>query len=319
MALLSRNSLLDPKGPPPVSEAEDHTCVLRERQTQFVQIFRSTPTETVCPNFYVLAHANGCAFSPACSYCYLKSSFWYLDGPQAFTNVDRILHEARAWIGKDGVESYVLNMGNLSDSLAFEDVRPLNSALVELFREEAEAKGRPHALLLVTKGGAAECAPLLEVEPCANVIVSFSVNSPQAAREYERGAAEVGDRMATARRLKARGWRVRMRIDPMIAGFSYAGIIEDVRKLAPERLTIGALRAEHNLHRFVGNGMFSELEIPDDPKGLARYPLATRLELYRPAVQALSGICPIGLCEETRDVWDALGLDAEARCCNCGS
>jgi DNA repair photolyase len=293
--------------------------MLRERQTRFVEIFRTTPAKTVCPNFYVLAHANGCAFSPVCSYCYLKSTFWYLDGPQAFTNVDRILHEARAWIAQDDLESYVLNTGNLSDSLVFEEARPLVQALVELFREEAEAKGRPHALLLVTKGGMSDCQALFDVEPCANVIVSFSVNSPQAARKYERGAAAVSDRMAAARRLKAQGWRVRMRIDPMIAGFSYDGIVEQLRKLAPERLTLGTLRAEHNLDRFVGNGMFSELEVPDDPKGLARYPMATRLALYGPAVEALSDVCPIGLCEETRDVWDALGLDTEAKCCNCGS
>jgi DNA repair photolyase len=302
-----------------VATDERLDCVLRDRKTRFVEIFRSTPTRTVCPNFYVLAHANGCTFSPPCSYCYLKSSFWFLDEAQAFTNVDKIEREIKAWIATDELESYVLNTGNLSDSLAFEEARPLIAKLVDLFRREAEAKGRSHALLLVTKGGVEDCGMLLEAEPCANVIISFSVNSPQCAGRYEAGAARVASRLEAARRLKAAGWRIRMRIDPMIKGFDYTWIIEQVRALEPERVTLGTLRAEPNLSRFVDHGMFSELEEPSDRKGLGRYALEERLDMYRPAVEALRDICPMGLCEETRDVWDALGLDAEARSCNCGS
>lgn len=302
-----------------MTQDERRPCILRERHTRFVEIFRTTPAKTVCPNFYVLAHANGCTFAPLCSYCYLKSSFWYLDSAQAFTNVDRMVDEARAWVGRDDLESYVLNTGNLSDSLTFEQFRPLIGRLVDLFRSEAEAKGRPHALLLVTKGGMQGCQPLFDAEPCRNVIVSFSVNSPQAARKHEAGAARVADRLAAARRLKSQGWRVRMRLDPIILGFDYAWITEQLRHLEPERLTLGTLRAEANLWRFVDNGLFSALKAPSDVRGLARYPMDQRLALYRPVVEAMSPVCPIGLCEETPDVWDALGLDKAAKSCNCGS
>ena len=294
-------------------------CRKRERKTKFVDIFRTTPPKTVCPNFYVLAHADGCTFKPQCSYCYLKSSLWYLQGPQAFTNADRMVAEIRAWIAEDDLESYVLNTGNLSDSLVFEDVRPLLPRLVEVFREEAEAKGRRHALLLVTKGGMDECRPLLALKPCANVILSFSVNSPEAARQHEQGAAPVEERLVAARQLKARGWRLRMRIDPMILGFDYAWIADQVRRLGPERVTLGTLRAEAHLPRFVENGLFAALEKPAEERALARYPKAARVALYRQALDALSGTCSIGLCEETADVWEALGLDSEAKSCNCGS
>jgi len=302
-----------------VTQRRNGSCVLRERKTRFIEIFRTTPTRTVCPNFYVLAHANGCTFAPRCSYCYLKSSFWFLKSAQAFTNVEGIVREAGAWIARDDLESYVLNMGNLSDSLAFESVRPLVVQLVWLFRKEAETRSRPHALLLVTKSGVKDCKPLFDTAPCRNVIVSFSVNSPHAATRHESGAARVADRLDAARRLQSQGWRVRIRIDPMILGFDYAWITEQVRQLAPERVTLGTLRAEANLPRFVGNGLFSALEKPSDPKGLARFLLEKRLELYGPAVRALSKVCPIGLCEERPDVWEALGLDTEARSCNCGS
>jgi len=302
-----------------MSKRPKSRCRARERKSKFVDIFRTTPTNTVCPNFYVLAHADGCSFSPQCSYCYLKSSIWYLDGPEVFTNTEKMLREIHAWIATDDLESYVLNMGNLSDSLAFESARPVMARLVELFRAEAEAEGRRHSLLLVTKGGTAECRGLLGLEPCRNVVASFSVNAPEAARTHERGAAPVEDRLQAARDLKAKGWRVRLRIDPMILGFDYAWIIDQVRRLVPERVTLGSLRAEKSLPRYVNNGILSQLEMPDDGKGLARYPREQRLALYRQAVDALAGLCPIGLCEETPDVWEALGLDTAAKSCNCGS
>jgi len=301
----------EPQQPEP--KPSDH--ILRDRKSRFVDIFRSTPAKTVCPNFFVLSHANGCMFH--CEYCYLKSSLWHVPHGEAFGNVDRMIEEVRRWIARDDLESYVLNSGNLSDSLVFEQVRPLVARLVEVFRE-AHAAGRKHALLLVTKGGRHECGALTAAQSCPNVIVSFSVNSPEVAKLHERGASPPAERMAAARELKAAGWRVRIRIDPMFAGYDYGPIAEEIRQLAPERITLGTLRAEPHLRRIVNHGLFSELEVPPEAKALARYPMAQRLEIYRSAVDVLGSVCPIGLCEETRDVWDALGLDADSQCCNCG-
>lgn len=292
-------------------------CNLRTRKSKFVEIFRTTPVKTVCPNFYVLAHADGCGFTPKCSYCYLKSSFWYLGGKaRVFANTDRMLAEVERWIAKDNLESYVLNTGNLSDSLTFEEMRPLMALLVKVFREKAT--GRPHTLLLVTKGGQRECRSLLESKPCDNVTISFSVNNAAAARKYEKGAATVADRLKAAARLKKKGWRVRMRIDPMILGYDYTDVIKAVKKLRPERVTLGTLRAEKNLPKFTDKGMFQGLVPSPDPKALSRYPMDVRLGMYRPAVEALKGICPMGLCEEMPETWDSLGLNKESKSCNCG-
>jgi DNA repair photolyase len=292
--------------------------LLRPRKSRFTAIFRTTPPQTVCPNFYVLAHAAGCTFAPRCRYCYLKSSYWHTPRPLAFSNTRALVAEIRRWIAKDGLESCILNAGNLCDSLAFEKARPLMARLVALFRAEAEARGRPHALLLVTKGGTRECRDLFRCAPSRNVIVSFSVNNPKAAGRYEEGAAPVADRLAAARRLKRAGWRIRMRIDPMILGFDYGWIAREVRKLRPERITLGTLRAEANLHRFTEKGLFGALEIPNDAKSLARYPRAVRLRMYRAAVRVLGRSVPLGLCEETLDVWKALRFDFVGKTCNCG-
>ncbi len=294
-------------------------CDLRPRRTRAVEIFRTTPPDTVCPNFYVLAHANGCGFEPHCSYCYLKSSLWHSSRRQAFSNTEELLAEVAAWIDRDGLEATVLNSGNLSDSLTFEAVRPLMGELIELFRARAEQRHRPHCLLIVTKGAREECRPLEAAEPCANIIVSFSINAPEAAREFEPGAPPPAERLAAAGRLLRAGWRVRLRFDPMIAGYDYAGVLAEAGRLRPERVTLGTLRAEANLERFAPPGLFDRLAQRQEARELRRYPFSERLEIYRPAAAAMARICPVGLCEETPEMWAALGLDAQTPKCNCGS
>lgn len=238
-----------------------------------------------------------------------------MKGEQAFTNIDRMIDEVRQWIRRDKLESYVLNSGNLSDSLAFEKVRPVMARLIEVFRKEAQ--GRPHTLLIVTKGGMDECRPFLNTRGCENIIISFSINNSEAARRHESGVPPVKERLQAATALKKLGWRVRIRLDPMIIGYDYSDVLRKLRKLAPERITLGTLRAENNLPRFVDKGLFRELEPPSDKKGLARYPLAKRLALYHQAVAALKDICPLGLCEEEELVWNDLGLDTQTGRCNC--
>lgn len=291
--------------------------VLRERRTPFVEIFRTTPAQTVCPNFFVLSHANGCGFRPLCRYCYLQASFWYLDRPHVFSNLDDMMAEIRQWIDRDDTESVVLNAGNLSDSLSFEGVRPVAADLVELFRERAEKPRRPQTLLLVTKGGRRECRAFLESEPCASIVLSFSVNHPDAAARFEAGAAPPDERLAAAGELLRAGWRVRLRIDPMIRGYDYVPLARQIRDLGPERVTLGTLRAEPSLFKFIPNGVLKDLVPSTDPKGLARYPAGERVALYRSVLEALGDVCTVGLCEETPEVWDAAGLDRTVALCNC--
>ena len=50
---------------------------------------------------------------------------------------------------------------------------------------------------------------------------------------------------------------------------------------------------------------------------MRRYPLEERIAMYRPAMNRLKKVCGVALCEETPEAWDALGLDKEAKRCNC--
>ncbi|MCX7806136.1 MAG: hypothetical protein N3A38_13235, partial [Planctomycetota bacterium] len=65
-----------------MKEERPRGCELARRRSPFVELLWKTPRNTVCPNFFVLAHADGCAFVPRCSYCYLKSSLWHMPAPR---------------------------------------------------------------------------------------------------------------------------------------------------------------------------------------------------------------------------------------------
>lgn len=291
-------------------------CVSKPRKSRAIRLLWKGPRKTVCPNFNLFAHADGCGFSPMCSYCFLKSSLSFLSKPAVYSNVAEMERQVMNWLRRERLDSYVLNTGNLSDSLVFERGRPFIGRVVELFREHAEKRGLPHTLLLVTKGGTKHIRPLLERRPCRNVIVSFSVNCAETALDHEKGAPRPANRLKAARMLKAAGWRVRIRIDPMIRGYDYGPLVRQVAALRPERVTVGSLRAEKNLVHRVPPEILNGLVLARG-EDMRRYPIRERLAMYRPAVERLRKVCGVALCEETPEVWDALGLDKEAKRCNC--
>lgn len=282
---------------------------------KFLELLHKTPVDTVCPNFYLLDHAHGCSFD--CRYCFLKDPEYAHKQREVFTDKERLFQELREWIAQDDLEVFLANAGNMADSLTFEQERPLWGDLVELMREHAEKAGKPHTLLAVTKAGPEACGAFFERSPCKNIIISFSVNAPDAARDHEIGAAPSAARLEAARRLLEQGWRIRIRLDPMIKGYDYGWVIEETRKLAPERVTLGTLRADPTLDPAVdGMDIFRELEQAADGS-IARYSTADRLALYRPAVDRLKDVASLGLCEETPKIWEELGLDVDNKTCNC--
>ncbi|MEW6357058.1 MAG: spore photoproduct lyase family protein [Planctomycetota bacterium] len=290
--------------------------VLKPRKSPAIRLLWKGPKKTVCPNFNLFAHAGGCGLSPNCSYCFLKSSLSFLSKPVVYNNVAEMEGQVLHWIRRDDLVSYVLNTGNLSDSLAFEQARPFIGRIIELFREHAERPGRPHTLLIVTKGGMKHIRPLLEREPCPNVIVSFSVNCSEAAHDHEKGAPTPANRLNAAKTLMDQGWRVRIRIDPMIRGYEYSDLVEQVAELAPERVTLGLIRVERNLEGRIPEELMDGLVLAKG-EDMRRYPAGERVAIFRPAVERLRNVCSVGLCEETPEVWDALRLDRENKTCNC--
>jgi spore photoproduct lyase len=272
--------------------------IKRERKSSFVRLFDKTPPEVLCPHFYELILSNGCPFD--CKYCYLKLTFRGKTDPNIFNNEwSQVKNEL------DKVDKGVFSTGELADSLA---VTPLLLSSALDYFEQQEKK----YLLLLTKS--INTKILKQRESCKQTIVSFSVNSIPSWQKYERKTPHPLKRLEAARELKKLGWRIRIRLDPIIleAGLKhYELICKKIAKLKPEMVTIGTLRQYPGIFRFSPRAPKEGLIKTSD--GRMRYPLDIRKEIYTQISKWL-GFQP-SLCKETKTLWRSLGWKFKG--CNC--
>jgi spore photoproduct lyase len=274
--------------------------VERIRKSKFVKLFDKTPSTVFCPHFYELILSNGCPYN--CDYCYLKLTFRGKTEPNLFNNDwDNIKKEL------DEIKEGVFSTGELADSLAV--IPPLINNAIDYF-----SKASKKYLLLVTKSTNVDI--LRDKEPNNHIILSFSVNASAVANELEKGAPSPSSRIKTANEMIMKGWRVRLRLDPIVIGNGfnfndYKAICNDIAHIQPERVTIGTLRQYHTLHNFAPNAPKQGLMIGDD--GRLRYSIEQRIKAYKKIKQWL-GYQP-ALCKETKQLWNILGWEFNG--CNC--
>jgi spore photoproduct lyase len=278
--------------------AIDAAVTARPRKSAFVRPFDGPAAGLVCNRFYQLILSNGCPFD--CRYCYLRLTLGRNKGPVVFTNpwpeVERQLEK---------IATGVFSTGELADSLAV--TPPLLPPAIEYFRRQREK-----FLFFTTKS--TNVGVLLEVPPTPQVWISFSLNAVRTWELMERQAPHPDARLAAARRLKAAGWRVRVRIDPIIPEIgleSYREIARQVRALAPERVTLGVLKHFPRLPR--GRQEEPWRQLAKAPNGIKRYPAPVKVQVFQ-TLAAWLGRQP-AVCRETPEVWEALGWRANG--CNC--
>ena len=272
--------------------------VVRERKSQFVRLFTKTPPGVRCPHFYELVLSNGCPYD--CSYCYLRLTFRGNKGPVLFNNPWECI---QAEIERSGPG--VFSTGELADSLAVVPLLLRHS--VEYFRGQKDKY-----LLLTTKS--CNITLFKKIRPTPQVIVSFSVNAPEVSAKYEKLAPSPVARLKAAAGLVELGWRVRIRLDPVIIEEdfrAYKGLCREISKIGVERVTVGTLRQYPGLYRFAPDAPRRGLFKAGD--GRMRYPVAIRLRVYRTIAEWL-GFQP-ALCKETEEVWQTLGWSFSG--CNC--
>jgi len=272
----------------------------RIRKSPFIRLFDRTHASVVCPHFYELILSNGCPY--ACAYCYLQLTFRGKSHPRLYNNDWQQVEKEL-----DAIAKGVFSTGELADSLAI--TPPLLSKALDYFASQST-----RYLLLLTKS--TNVRLLQKRKASRQVIVSFSINSVEAHRRWEHGTPSPDKRLECAGRLKEQGWRVRIRLDPIILEGSlsdYRPVCERLAALAPEMVTIGTLRQFPQLDNFAPHAPRKGLELAGD--GRMRYPLEQRLESYRKIAEWL-GFQP-ALCKETKGAWRQLGWWFQG--CNCTS
>ncbi|ADC66471.1 Radical SAM domain protein [Ferroglobus placidus DSM 10642] len=304
----------------PNLKGEMERRVIKVGDGSIIKLFDRTPipkkdTDVVCPHFLELKWANGCPFN--CAWCYLQGTFRFLDrGKKPFIK-DWKKIELHLWaLFQHNSRRELLNAGELSDSLIGEHERPPASVrLAKMFQEQDN-----YELLLVTKSNRID--NLLRIEP-ENVIVSFSINAFPVAKRWEKGAPHPLKRIEAARKLYDHGYKVRVRIDPMvpITGWKsyYRELVEEIiKRFEPERFTLGTLRGLSTTIRCAKDT--SWVKYLDESSNWGLKPrFNVRLTMYRFIIDLLEeyGFINYGLCKETVGMWKALEMDYREIKCNC--
>ena len=279
------------------AQAQKHGGSRGLESTSLVRPCDQSNEGVVCNRFYELILSTGCPFH--CRYCYLQLTQGGDHAPVQVTHpwpeVERQLEQITAG---------VFSTGEWADSLATHP--PLLKPTIAYFRQQTEK-----FLFLTTKSADVEF--LLEMEPTPQVWVSFSINAAAAWEQFESHTPHPYRRLAAASALKEAGWRVRVRIDPIIAEVGmdhYRDIVQKVSRLEPERVTVGTLR---KLPGFFSGKRTSLVRHHTSPSGVRFYPEPMRAEIYKRMADWL-GFQP-ALCRETYELWERLAWGPIA--CNC--
>jgi spore photoproduct lyase len=293
--------------------------------SSFLRCFDGCLGGGVCcsPYLKLVPISNGCPYY--CTYCYLAYVYRdYLQFIKININHARMFEEIRkAVFAAPGMIAF--NMGEMLDSLALDHVVLLAERLVPFFARMSNA-----CLMLLTKS--VNIDGLLRCAPNPQVVVSWSFNTQRTIDAYEIGTASLAERIDAARQCQEHGYRIRLRIDPGILyhGWQsdYADLIQDaLAVLDAENVTLGMLRFVPG-HLSLAREMYSSRAGPlrtadlseKASDGKLRYPFPRRVEFYRLLISVIRSIRPhmsIGLCRETRDVWNELNHSCNPDQCNC--
>lgn len=205
------------------------------------------------------------------------------------------------------IPSGYFTTGELADSLAV--IPPTLPQALDWFSSQDS-----HYLLLLTKS--INIGILLNRDPSPQIVVSFSVNSVESWSRHEHLTPDPLRRLKAAAKLKEKGCRIRIRLDPIILDGDdrlegYRKICKEISQLSPELVTIGSLRQYPGLFQFARQA--PKYGLSRSPDGRMRYSFERRIFLYQKIADWL-GFQP-SLCKESTDIWQTLAWEFQG--CNC--
>jgi spore photoproduct lyase len=279
--------------------------------------FPQNPQDVVCPHFLELKWANGCNYD--CSWCYLNGTFRFRPMGKCphMKDKGKVLEHVKSFLDFVRIPS-IVNSGELSDSLVFEgNGFAISDIVLPLFTEQKE-----HKILLLTKSDQVD--KVMNSGAQKQTIVSFTVNAFDVSERWEKKAPSPKKRLIAAKRLYEGEFQTRLRIDPIVPinGWEreYTELIDYIfSKIIPERITLGSLRG---LQSTINNSKdTSWVKYLDDTSNWGKKVSFTkRSKIYQTLIDYMEkeySFKKVGLCKETIEMWNALGLDYKKIRCNC--
>jgi len=302
-------------------QAERNVLLLRNRTSSFIEQFQHPIGR--CSKFYKLTAYNNCNFW--CEYCYLYLTFRTMPISTHFVNYDKMFKEIVNF-DKAKIPDVlrVLNLGELCDPLAVEDITGFAEELIPFVAEETQ-KTR---MLFLTKSDRVDS--LLKLDHKNKSIMSFSVNTNMVYQQLEHRTASPEERLKAAGKLQQAGYEIRLRIDPIILYSTwkkdYVDLIEKIFSYVnPERITIGEYRPSKGLASHISS-RFPESSLLKINAGLIsdgtklRYPEEHRLAMFKVIIDTIKKHdrkVKVALCKEDIKIWKNLNMQINGLSCNC--
>jgi spore photoproduct lyase len=321
------------------------TSLLLTRSDQLIQQMAAGPAwERRCFNFLkIMPYTGVCPYN--CAYCWFKDPVLIPRVNVAFFDLlPAVLEELRQARRTPTVFTFTHYK---TDCFTMEHLTGFCRTAAEFFE-----KCDGFALQFLTKSDLVD-GLLTEPVP-AKCVVTFSINAPYVVRNVDLGTPLLADRLAAARRLKARGIPVMLRVDPMMwfDGWrdEYDSMVNQVlAAFEPDHVTLGTPRfqdegelatvvrqtASKRARTFLSDqARLMGVNKPGTPDAdgafksyfanmSVSYSDSVRAELYSFVYERFREMRPdlsIGLCEEPGSMWARVGIDwsgDKSTACSC--
>ena len=273
-----------------------------------------------CPHFVEFKWANGCNFD--CAWCYLNGTLRFrpMKKEPYVKHHEKIKQHLMEYFNQV-TKSTILNSGELGDSLLNDgNGFLLCKDIIPIFKKQ-----KTHKLLILTKNARKrEIEDIISSNSQKHIVVSFSVNSFEVAKRWEKKASSPKSRIEAAKKLHDQGFEIRLSIDPIVPienwKDEYLKLVDSIfSRFEPERITLGSLRGLQSTINNCKDKSWTKYLEERTNWGL-KVPFEKRLEIYKTIIEHLKKVYDyqnIGLCKETLEIWGKLGMDYRGNRCNC--
>jgi spore photoproduct lyase len=169
--------------------------------SEFTAMTRNTGRPTYSLNLISNCHLD-------CSYCFLQGFLANSPIITIYTNMDEIMNNLADELERIP-RGAVIGTGQVSDSLALEDLTGLHKRLIPFF-------GQQDRVRLEMKTKCANVSPILSLKHGGQTVVSWSITSEQIHNEEESKTASISDRISAMSACQNAGYSVGLHFDPVI-------------------------------------------------------------------------------------------------------
>ncbi|MFH1654031.1 MAG: radical SAM protein [Pseudomonadota bacterium] len=265
----------------------------------------------VCCKYKVIDLISGCPMD--CSYCILQSYLANNPITTIYVNLEEIFQNISIFLKQHSDSFFRIGTGELSDSLALDDITDYSKLLIHFFSTRRNA-------LLELKTKTDRIDHLLDLPHRNRTVLAWSVNPQNIISHEERFTATLEERLIAAKKAVSAGYMVAFHFDPIIVAHgnkqeidAYKDVIDKILNAVEPKhiawMSFGMLRYPPDLkniamRRFPKSHIFTGELIPSGPK--VRYLRFLREEvlssLWNHAVKHIPKH-KLYLCMETPLVW----------------